>query len=95
MPEILIVPTPARSPEEKKLLEEIARDFDLKNPELKERIKTHAKSTSYVLTVWRHSAANLFFYSFENKDDVNNTRNSYKTSEYRPEPKIMGIMEVE
>jgi len=94
MPEIL-VPTPARSPEEKKLLEEIANDFDLKNPELKERIKKHAKITSYVLTVWRHSAANLFFYSFENKEEVNETRNSYKASKYLPEPKIMGIMEVE
>ena len=94
MPFILEIPTPARNTEEKTLLENIAQDFDLKNPELRKRINEYTKNTPYALTYWRHSSANMFAYSFEDKDSARETLKSYKTLKHLPEPKITGLPEV-
>ena len=88
MAEPLILPTKPRNKTEEILLDEIAMDPSLKNPELKGKVTDYIKDQFY-LVAWHHSPAAMTKFSFEEAKSAQDTYNSYGGN--RPTPKIVGI----
>lgn len=72
------------------MLEEIASDSSLKNPQLKREVLDYLNhGNGYALVAWYHQSASIVRYSLENKQAAIDTRASYNGS--RPTPYIVGI----
>lgn len=89
MAELLVLPTKPRNRREEVLLEEIATDPSLKNPELKGKVIEYA-NTKLSLVAWHHPSAAITKYSFEHAESAKRTHDSYN-GEY-PTPRIVGIL---
>lgn len=83
---IIQMPTTARSEKERKLLDEIGSDFEIRDDGLRGRAKEYMNS-HFALVSWYH--LNGTRVSFEEADAAVRTRQSYNGKV--PLPKIVGI----
>lgn len=88
MTDSLVLPTTPRNKREEVLLEGIAMDPTLINPELKAEVREYIKD-QLSLVAWRHPPAAITRYSFEPAASAQFTHDSYNGE--RPTPRIVGI----